>query len=166
MTLVVADTSPLNYLVLIGMEELLGQLFDLVVIPPEVHHELLASGAPEPVKGWARNLPPWIAVQTCQGIPDTELDQGEEAAIILAQELKADFLLMDERRGRIKAVSKGLSVTGTIGVLIKSAERRVVELDLALDRLEATSAIVSPHLMAHARSVAVKLREEIERSNP
>src|SRR4051812_37110445 len=99
MTLVVADTSPLNYLVLIGMEEVLCGLFDLVIIPVEVHAELLASGSPRPVKQWARSLPAWVRVQSCKTLPETELDAGEEAAICLAQELKADFLLIDEKRG-------------------------------------------------------------------
>lgn len=158
MTLVVADTTPLNYLVLIGLEHLLGELFDLVVIPIEVHHEFLAPGAPEQVSKWARALPQWMTVQSCTGTPETELDAGEEAAILLAQELHADLVLLDERKGRIKAGAKGLAVTGTIGVLIKAAQQGLVKLDDALDRLETTSAIVSPDLLVHARQTAALLR--------
>jgi predicted nucleic acid-binding protein len=158
MTLVVADTSPINYLVLIGMEKLLGSLFDVVVMPDAVHDELLAPGTPEVVSHWARNLPPWISVLSCRGKPETELDVGEEAAILLAQELNADFLLIDEKQGRVKGTAKGLRVTGTIGLLVKGAERRLINLDECLDRLEKTSAIVSSSLLEHARLTAQRLR--------
>ena len=162
MTLVVADTTPLNYLVLIGLDELLGRLFDFVVIPVEVHRELTAPGAPEAVSKWAHSLPSWMSVQSCKGTPEVELDAGEEAAILLAQELHADLVLLDERKGRTKAGAKGLVVTGTIGVLIRAAERGLVELDDGLNRLEATSAMVSPDLLVHARQTAARLRQSNE----
>ena len=163
MTLVVADTTPLNYLVLIGLEKLLARLFDFVVIPSEVHGELLVAKAPEAVSQWARSLPPWVCVQSCGGTPETELDPGEEAAILLACELKASLVLMDERRGRLKAREKGLGVVGTVGVLIRAAENGWVDLDDALDRLEATSANVAHEILARGRRVAEKLRQMNER---
>ena len=51
--LVIADTSPLNYLVWIGVVEILPQLYDKVVIPSEVRAELLATDAPSVVQSWA-----------------------------------------------------------------------------------------------------------------
>lgn len=159
MTLVVADTTPLNYLVVIGLEKMLGRLFDFVVIPPEVHGELLAANAPEAVSQWARSLPAWVCVQSCVGIPETELDPGEEAAILLAHELQASLVLMDERKGRLKAQAKGLAVVGTVGVLIQAAENGWVDLDDALDRLEGTSANVAHEILTHARRTAERLRQ-------
>jgi predicted nucleic acid-binding protein len=48
------------------------------------------------------------------------IDLGEAEAIILALELKAGLLLMDERRGRAVAMSYGLQVTGLLGVLLQA----------------------------------------------
>ncbi len=67
--LVVADTSPLNYLVWIESVEILQQLYGKVIIPPEVHEELLVADAPLVVRSWAIKLPDWIKVQT----PDASL---------------------------------------------------------------------------------------------
>ena len=57
--LIVADTSHLNYLVLIGCVDVLPQLHHKVLIPSAVHRELLSSGAPPQVREWAMHLPEW-----------------------------------------------------------------------------------------------------------
>lgn len=49
-----------------------------------------------------------------------QLDRGEAEAIVLAKESKADWLLIDERDGRLQARRMGLQVTGVLGVLIKA----------------------------------------------
>jgi predicted nucleic acid-binding protein len=63
MKAVVADTGPVNYLLLIGEINLLPCLFDEVLIPIEVHQELLNQNAPEVVRTWAANLPGWCSVK-------------------------------------------------------------------------------------------------------
>ena len=62
---VIADTSPLNYLVWIEAVEILPQLYGSVIVPTEVRDELLAAEAPSMVRSWARNLPGWIEVCDC-----------------------------------------------------------------------------------------------------
>lgn len=59
MTVVIADTSPLNYLILIGEVDLLAGLFRKVLIPDVVVSELRDSGAPPVVAEWASHLPSW-----------------------------------------------------------------------------------------------------------
>ena len=59
MKIVVADTSPLNYLVLTESVDLLRQLYTRVVIPVEVFDELAAAGSPQEVATWVRSLPNW-----------------------------------------------------------------------------------------------------------
>jgi predicted nucleic acid-binding protein len=157
MIIVVSDTTPLNYLVLMGLEELLPSLFDRVVVPKDVHRELSAAGAPFKVREWAESCPAWLEVWSAPLDFEIELDAGEEAAIALARELSADLLLMDEVKGRRKAGRKGLKVTGTLGILLLAAERGAVDLHSALDKLAATSAFVSADLMAAARAAAAKL---------
>ena len=61
--IVVADTTPLNYLVLIGQIELLSVLYQRVLIPQEVHRELQQSRTPATVSQWAASLPAWCEVR-------------------------------------------------------------------------------------------------------
>jgi len=87
--LVIADTSPLNYLAWIEAVEILPQLYGKVMIPAEVRDELLAVDAPAIVRSWAGNLPDWVEV--CESNPVLRddprwlvLDLGERAALALA----------------------------------------------------------------------------------
>ena len=68
-----------------------------------------------------------------------DLDEGERDAILLALELKADLTLIDERDGVREAIRLGLEVTGTLGVLDRAAERKLLNLPIAVARLRATN---------------------------
>ena len=68
-----------------------------------------------------------------------ELGAGETAAITLAVELHADLLLMDDRRGVTAALQRGLTVTGTMGLLARAAKRSILDLATAFDRLKQTN---------------------------
>jgi predicted nucleic acid-binding protein len=59
----VADTSPICYLILIDQVELLHKLFNQVAVPGAVVTELLHADAPDAVRGWAADLPPWVSVR-------------------------------------------------------------------------------------------------------
>ena len=60
MTVVIADSSPLNYLTLIGSIEILHQLYGTIIVPRQVIAELIDPAAPEDVRKWASDLPDWI----------------------------------------------------------------------------------------------------------
>src|ERR1700712_523000 len=97
---VVADTSPINYLIQIECVALLPELYQSIVIPVAVADELRSAGAPAVVRRWITDLPEWVTVRSA---PVTEslglkhLDKGEIEAISLARDLNADILLIDER---------------------------------------------------------------------
>jgi predicted nucleic acid-binding protein len=142
MRLVVADTGPLNYLVLTGDIELLPKLFEKVLVPQAVRDELTDRDTPETVRAWIAQAPAWLEIHpdpardTTDGM--TALDAGERAAIALAVTVKADLVLMDDQDGVAVARRKGLTVTGTLGVLDLAARQGLVDLAEAFDRLKAT----------------------------
>jgi len=138
--LVIADTGPINYLILIGHINILPVLFQTVILPSAVRDELL--DAPLLVKNWIADPPSWIDVRQTVHVHDTSmenLDAGEEDAIALAIELHADLLLMDDREGVIAARRKGIEVTGTLGVLALAAKRGLLNLVDAFDGLKQTN---------------------------
>ena len=90
--MVVADTSPLNYLVLIHQINLLPDLYGRVLIPESVFEELSATQTPQLVRNWATNLPEWIEISPAPSIDDaglTRLHLGERDAISLALRVSA-----------------------------------------------------------------------------
>lgn len=139
--IVVSDTSPLNYLILVKAIDVLPNLFGEVRVPPKIVEELQRSRAPEPVKSWAIALPPWIRVVS----PSTSLtmsarlDSGEAQAIALAKELLAEVILIDERKGRRVAQEHGLTTVGTLTVLEMAAERSLLDLKSVIDSLKHTT---------------------------
>lgn len=156
--IVVADTSPLNYLVLIGEIELLHTLYHKVLIPQEVHKELQQRRTPLTVCAWAASLPTWCEVRLVAATSDetlSELDPGERDAIQLALETGVDTLLMDEIGGRREALRRHLLVTGTVAVLEKAAHRGLVDFRATLQRLEQTNFRLS-----------ATIRDEFLRRNP
>jgi len=147
--MVVSDTSPLNYLVLIQAVDVLPVLFHEIYVPHRVAAELKNPAAPQTVQAWIASPPSWLSIRSPLHVsPNLKLDPGETEAISLAQELKADHLLIDEWAGRTAAQSQGLHVIGTLGVLVQASERGLLELKQTLDRLALTSFRIDKHLIA------------------
>ncbi len=142
MRVVVADTSPLVYLILIEQVDILLQLFEIVIIPDAVHAELLHRLAPDRVRMWAEALPLWAEVRPSPQIADDvlrSLGAGERAAIALALSIHAELVLIDERRGTQIAIDNGLDVSGTLGVLQRAARKGFLNLAEAFERLKKTN---------------------------
>ena len=136
--IVVSDTSPLNYLVLLNAVDILPKLFKEVYAPPEVMAELQRSRTPERVKLWGRSPPGWLHVHapTTTVAAAARLDRGEAQAIALAKELRAAAVLIDERKGRRVAKQEGLEAVGTITVLELAAQQSLIQLKPALEALQ------------------------------
>jgi len=144
--IVVSDTSPLTALISIGKAEVLRSLFGEVLIPPAVYAEL---------RRFHKSLPEFVRVQSVADAASVEqlrgrLDVGEAEAIVLAQETRADYLLMDEIAGRDVARQHGLRVIGALGVLTEAKKHRLIRsVREVLDQLEAeTTFFVAADLKA------------------
>ena len=121
-----SDTSPISNLALIGRLELLRGQFQKVWIPDAVKQELDRLPSPEgrslieqaTEAGWLqyRN----ISNRSFASVLANDLDRGEAEAIVLATEIPADVLLIDEKDGRVAARQAGLEVRGILGVLVRA----------------------------------------------
>lgn len=122
MTLVVSDTSAISALLQIGQAGILEDLYEKILIPPAVECELLRA---------YRNIPAFVRVHAVTETPVLQdrrsiLDEGEACAITLAEQVAADLLLIDEKKGRAVAEQAGLRYIGLVGVLIEAKRREVV----------------------------------------
>ena len=156
--IVVSDTSPVLNLARIERLDLLVLLYHQVVIPSAVYEELMRSKSDLPP---AIDLAsqPWLIVAAPNDQARVQelrehLDLGEAEAIVVAIELRADLLLVDERRGRRAASAAGFTITGLLGVV--AAAKRAGLIDLAkplLDELiERARFWIGPDLYAEVLS--------------
>jgi predicted nucleic acid-binding protein len=135
--IVVSDTSPLNYLILTESVHVLPAIFGRVYAPSAVVKELSHPRSLEAVRTWASSPPEWLTVQDPTHIdPSLKLGAGEMAAISLAVELKADRILIDERKGYKAALQRGLKATTTLGLLEEASHRGLIDFEKTLERLD------------------------------
>ena len=139
---VISDTTPIISLIKIHRLDLLEKLFGEVLIPDAVFRELItnesfSSEAEEVKKSAFLKISP---VQNRQSIAILQaisgLDNGESEAIVLADEKKSDVLIIDERRGRLVAQKLGITITGTVGVLVQANNEGMITKDEAESCLE------------------------------
>lgn len=136
--IVVSDTSPLRYLILIEAVDVLFELFGEVLIPPAVVTELVHTNAPLAVRDWMAAPPGWLKIQAPSSLrPIGRLDPGEVEAISLALEIDADQLIIDDRSGKQTAQSFGLSAVGTLAILDLAGRRGLLDFRKAITTLEA-----------------------------
>ncbi len=156
----VVDTSPLQYLHQIGLLGLLAPMFDTVLVPLAVRKELEAghqAGLDLPV---IEDLP-WALVFSPQArLAETGvLGEGEAEAISIAKERSA-LVVLDDREARAIAVSLGLSLTGTLGILIRGKREGLIsEIKPVIDELQSVGFRVTDDI---ARSVLLLAHEAIE----
>jgi predicted nucleic acid-binding protein len=150
--IVVSDTTPLNYLVLINAVDVLPKLFQEVYVTTAVLGELMHAKAPETVCRWAQSPPAWLRVEDPLSLlPSTaRLGPGEAAAISLAKERHIATVLIDERRGTNVARREGLFPLPTLAIIELAAERDILPIRSAIEKLQATNIRISRELVAAA----------------
>ena len=147
----VSNASPLINLARIGRLELIRRLRGEIFISPAVHLEVVKRHPEKPgakqisESTWIHVKPPvdQAAVDDLSGF----VGAGEAESIILAAEVSAEWLIIDELKGRQVARDRGLRVVGPLGIL-KAAYRRgwIAELKQALDQLRAAGTWISDEL--------------------
>ncbi|MGC1393575.1 MAG: DUF3368 domain-containing protein [Coleofasciculaceae cyanobacterium] len=125
--IVISDTSAINNLAAIGKLDLLQQLYGKIIIPTAVYQELLNAGATDPGTLAVQTLD-WIQTKSVTNFAllqtlQNNLDIGEAEAIVLAVELNATRLIIDERRGRNQATQLGVQVIGLLGILLAAKQQ-------------------------------------------
>lgn len=149
--IVISDTSPINYLVLIDEIDLLPTLFGEIIIPQSVLTELQRAETPNEVQQWFAKNPAWLEVRNASVIdPTIALGAGESEAILLAKEIKADLILIDDKKARQAAVERGLNVAGTINILELASVKNLLELADAFNKLQKTNFRISQTLLNEA----------------
>lgn len=139
--IVIANTTPLNYLILTGLVDVLPRLFMEVLIPEAVYVELQREETPEAVRQWIRSRPTWLQVKPVH-LADTlsiKLHPGERDAILLAKQEGIKLVIIDESRGRRAAKQERLQVVGTLGVLYEASKKGFCDLDEAFGQMRKTS---------------------------
>ncbi len=141
--LVVTNAGPLIYLAILGRFAVLHDLFGQVYLPEAVYREVVLQGIGEPgsdetraavADGWLVR----VAVENTTAVDAllSELDQGEAEAIVLARELGAELVLLDDGAARAKARVMNVKPTGTIGILLLARDAGMdVDLRRSLDTL-------------------------------
>lgn len=148
--IVVADTTPLHYLVILDHADVLQKLFGQIVVPEAVCRELQAANTPDKVKRWMERPPAWLEVRQVRVLQDPRLqnlDAGEREAIALAEALRADAIILDDRAARREAERRKLRVIGTLRILDDAAEAKLLDLPETLQRLRGTGFYLHPSLV-------------------
>jgi predicted nucleic acid-binding protein len=128
--IIVSNTSPISNLAKIDHLFLLQEIYSEVIIPQALYDELTDIRAGEKVNNAIKNAnfiknKPVINYQLVKDL-QRNLDRGESEAIVLAIELNANKLLIDERLGRQEAIKLGLSLTGVLSILLIAKKRGLI----------------------------------------
>jgi predicted nucleic acid-binding protein len=158
MAVVVSDTTPLHYLILIGRDTVLQALYGEVIVPPAVLAELAHPAAPQDISTWAKSPPAWLTVRAPESIPPQfdNLDLGERQALALAKQIHAELVLLDDKVARRCAERESLRVKGTLGVVADAAKAGLLNFRETVESLRRTSMHLDPKL-------AQRIIEEHER---
>jgi len=128
--IVISDTSPISNFFKINQLLILQKVYDTLIIPAEVYEELkeLSNFGLNPDEIFYQ---PWIEIKSTFltpffFAPEEKIHLGEAAAISLAMELQADYILIDDRKGQLLAIKHRLNPIGTLGTLKIAKEKGII----------------------------------------
>jgi len=152
---VVSNSGPLITLSRTGYLYLLPLLFGKVLVPDAVYEEVIGKGKNRPgmkefeEASWldVKEVEHTLALNLLRG----QLDIGEAEAIVLAQELNAHLLLVDDLKARRLALLSGLRIGGTISVLIAGIKKNLISEspEIIIQRLKRGGMYISDKIAAY-----------------
>jgi predicted nucleic acid-binding protein len=154
---VVSNTTPIISLLKIGKLHIFKDLYGEIFIPQEVFNEIEAGKNKEFYTDLSKIN--WIKIEKIANVKSLsyflDLDKGEAEAIVLATEIGADLIILDESLGRFHAKHHGLNVTGTIGLLLKAKQLKfITELKPLLFELRSKNVWLSDSFIENALNFA------------
>ena len=153
---IISNTTPILSLLKIGKLNLLKELYSHIIIPQAVYEEI-EMGREKP---FYKNLLQYEWIEVVK-VADSnalsffvDLDRGEAEVLVLAKEMDADLIIMDELMGRRFVQQLGLKLTGTVGVLLKAKELGLIAsvTDLLTELIQ-KGTWISPKLMIKAKQI-------------
>jgi len=156
---IISNTTPIISLLKVDKLNLLKELYTKIIVPTAVYLEI-ESGKEKPYYQDLTQID-WIEIQEIRNTDSRDyfldLDEGEAEVLILAKELNADLIIMDEIMGRRYSKQLEFNLTGTIGILLKSKEKGLIaSIKNLLTELTEKGTWLSPKLI----SKALKLSKE------
>lgn len=148
--IVVSDTSPICYLLLINQVEILQTLYEVIIVPKTVADELGSPESPSVVKNWIAQPPEWLQIQPAelpQNAEPGKLDPGERDAILLAEQVQADLVILDDKSARRIATERGLKIIGLLGIVKAASTLGLLDLKVTFEQLQEAGFWVTPNLL-------------------
>ena len=158
--IVVSDTTPLIGLASIGRLGLLQELFDEVYIPQAVFDEAVTFGREESKAKQEVSNADWIHIvdvkdRLAVNVLLDEMDLGEVETIVLASEMNADWVLMDEKKGRRKLAQLNIPKIGTLGILLRAKQLGLIStIKSEIESLQKTGFSISPFVVEEILKMA------------
>lgn len=137
---VIVNSTPIIVLCGIGKLDFLRELYGEITIPTAVYGEVTAMEDSACMQ--VRKADSWIHIESIRDITEkkmykAKLHAGEVEVMILAQEQKADLVIIDDNAAKKTAKYLGLTVTGTLGILLKAKRKGLVSrVDVLLDEMK------------------------------
>lgn len=163
--IIVSDTAPLRYLISIDEADVLESLFTKILIPQAVFDEMQQPKTPQKVKDWLNNHPSWLEVRQADislYTPQKHIGAGEREAFALAIELNADAVLLDDNGARVEANRLNLTTIRTFDLLERAAIQGLLDLPVAIAKLEQTNFRMPPQDVIDAMLDRDKLRKQTQ----
>jgi predicted nucleic acid-binding protein len=159
--IIIADSSPLIALAVIGKLDLLDKLYEEIYVPNAVFQELAGND-----KAFAKELRIFLTGKVKEVENRLAVDMllcdigaGEAEAIILALEQRPDAVLIDDLKARKFAKIRGLNIIGTLGILLKAKKAGLVrEIRPLLEAMLAGNIRISQKI----KEITLQAAQEIE----
>lgn len=149
--LIIADTSCFIILSKIDELELLQNIYVQIVTTSDIAIE------------FGEVLPDWVIIKNVsnknyQDILELQLDKGESSAIALAMEIENCTIILDDYKARKVAQKLNISITGTIGVIVKAKQLGIIKsVQPILEKIRNSNFRLSKELENQALSLSNEL---------